>query len=48
MLVIAASANKQSGSRSAAAEVTWLCLFPRYADHVHKFHENGDTGDMWQ
>uniref|UniRef100_A0A8B9B9U4 CASP C-terminal domain-containing protein n=1 Tax=Anser brachyrhynchus TaxID=132585 RepID=A0A8B9B9U4_9AVES len=19
-----------------------------YADHVHKFHENGDAGDMWQ
>lgn len=28
--------------------LTQPCPFPRFADHLHKFHENGDGGDMWQ
>ncbi|XP_054250401.1 protein CASP isoform X5 [Indicator indicator] len=42
-LVLYRTAWSESVGRDCAA----FCA-KKYADHLHKFHENGDTGDMWQ
>ncbi|KAM9257159.1 protein CASP isoform 2-T2 [Cariama cristata] len=38
---------KTAWSESVGRDCAAYCA-KKYADHVHKFHENGDTGDMWQ
>ncbi|XP_074045581.1 protein CASP isoform X3 [Macrotis lagotis] len=42
-LVLYKTAWSESVERDCAA----YCA-KKYADHLHKFHENGDNGDMWQ
>ncbi|KAM6110857.1 protein CASP isoform 5-T5 [Pterocles gutturalis] len=42
-LVLYKTAWSESMGRDCAA----FCA-KKYADHLHKFHENGDAGDMWQ
>ncbi|KAM9320813.1 protein CASP isoform 2-T2 [Gastrophryne carolinensis] len=38
---------KTAWSESVGRDCAAYCA-KKYADHVHKFHENGDNGDMWQ
>ncbi|XP_073171751.1 protein CASP isoform X9 [Lepidochelys kempii] len=38
---------KTAWSESVGRDCTAYCA-KKYADHLHKFHENGDNGDMWQ
>uniref|UniRef100_A0A8C3KP80 Protein CASP n=1 Tax=Calidris pygmaea TaxID=425635 RepID=A0A8C3KP80_9CHAR len=38
---------KTAWSESVGRDCAAYCA-KKYADHVHKFHENGDVGDMWQ
>ncbi|XP_076210956.1 protein CASP isoform X5 [Aptenodytes patagonicus] len=38
---------KTAWSESVGRDCAAYCA-KKYADHVHKFHENGDAGDMWQ
>ncbi|XP_051491395.1 protein CASP isoform X9 [Apus apus] len=38
---------KTAWSESVGRDCAAFCA-KKYADHVHKFHENGDVGDMWQ
>ncbi|KAJ6655730.1 hypothetical protein lerEdw1_004783 [Lerista edwardsae] len=42
-LVLYKTAWSESVERDCAA----FCA-KKYADHLHKFHENGENGDMWQ
>ncbi|XP_059685425.1 protein CASP isoform X5 [Gavia stellata] len=37
---------KTAWSESVGRDCAAYCA-KKYADHVHKFHENGDAGDMW-
>ncbi|XP_066490915.1 protein CASP isoform X1 [Tiliqua scincoides] len=38
---------KTAWSESVGRDCAAFCA-KKYADHLHKFHENGDNGDMWQ
>uniref|UniRef100_A0ACB8EDA0 Protein CASP n=1 Tax=Sphaerodactylus townsendi TaxID=933632 RepID=A0ACB8EDA0_9SAUR len=38
---------KTAWSESVGRDCAAYCA-KKYADHLHQFHENGDTGDMWQ
>ncbi|KAM6242280.1 protein CASP isoform 6-T6 [Porphyrio hochstetteri] len=38
---------KTAWSESVGRDCAAFCA-KKYADHLHKFHENGDTGNMWQ
>ncbi|XP_067166000.1 protein CASP isoform X5 [Apteryx mantelli] len=38
---------KTAWSESVGRDCAAYCA-KKFADHVHKFHENGDAGDMWQ
>ncbi|KAJ7309035.1 hypothetical protein JRQ81_008323, partial [Phrynocephalus forsythii] len=38
---------KTAWSESVGRDCAAYCA-KKYADHLHKFHENGDNGDMWQ
>ncbi|XP_038021859.1 protein CASP isoform X11 [Anas platyrhynchos] len=38
---------KTAWSESVGRDCAAFCA-KKFADHVHKFHENGDVGDMWQ
>ncbi|XP_066508179.1 protein CASP-like isoform X3 [Hoplias malabaricus] len=38
---------KTAWSESIGRDCSAYCA-KKYADHVHRFHENGDNGDMWQ
>ncbi|XP_060124507.1 protein CASP isoform X9 [Zootoca vivipara] len=38
---------KTAWSESVGRDCAAFCA-KKYADHLHKFHENGENGDMWQ
>uniref|UniRef100_A0AAY4A939 Protein CASP n=1 Tax=Denticeps clupeoides TaxID=299321 RepID=A0AAY4A939_9TELE len=38
---------KTAWSESVGRDCTTYCA-KKFADHLHRFHENGDNGDMWQ
>ncbi|NWX86649.1 CASP protein, partial [Nothoprocta ornata] len=38
---------KTAWSESVGRDCAAFCA-KKFADHVHRFHENGDAGDMWQ
>ncbi|XP_030328031.1 protein CASP isoform X6 [Strigops habroptila] len=38
---------KTAWSESVGRDCAAYCA-KKYADHIHKFHKNGDEGDMWQ
>ncbi|XP_030632358.1 cut-like homeobox 1b isoform X5 [Chanos chanos] len=38
---------KTAWSESIGRDCTAYCA-KKYSDHLHRFHENGDNGDMWQ
>ncbi|KAG5837655.1 hypothetical protein ANANG_G00241750 [Anguilla anguilla] len=38
---------KTAWSESIGRDCSAFCA-KKYSDHLHRFHENGETGDMWQ